>query len=224
MSKDNPIANAPLTALKTARKKWFDEYGSDRVEKKRYFALAFAALVVIAAQGTAISTMLPLVQVVPYVVKVGQDGSVTASRAGAQKYEPGTAEKQYFLAQWTIKLMTLDRFMTKQYLTDAFLLATGKASAEMNDWFEKNKPFEALAKDPSLTRSVTVRSVTFIQEGAALVRISTEARSMGQRAAERKNLLLTIHYVVIPPTTEKEIFDNPIGLFVTHFDINEDMT
>lgn len=225
MSDQDIPDNAPITAFEKARIRWFENYGAAIVENRRLFFIAVAQAIAILGLGGAIFFMMPLKTVVPYTVKVNQEsGQVTVAPVGMQRYMPGDPEKQYFLAQWATKLMTLDKFMTERYLTDSYILTRDKAVSEIQDWIDHNRPIEAITKDPSLTRTVTIRSVSFIQDGAALVRATLETRSVNQKAADRKNVLVTIHYAVIPPKTEKEILENPIGLFVTHFAINEDLT
>lgn len=222
MKKEDSLRNAPISAFEKARFEWFERYGSSVMGSNRLFILAVILAVATIAQSLAIFVMMPLKTVQPYVVKVSDDGQATATSVGTVAYQPGDAEKRYFLADWVTKLLTLDKYMTENNLVAAFYRTRNKGSSEFSDWVDQNKPAEALNLDPSLTRAVAIRSISFIGDGAALVRASLETRTSAQSAQMKKNVIVTIHYALIPPTTEKEILENPIGLYITHFAINED--
>jgi type IV secretory pathway TrbF-like protein len=217
------MKNSPVTAFEKARIKWFEQYGSAVVGSNRMFFLAMSMVVAVVALCITIMMMMPLKTVQPYLVKVNADGMPTATPVAMESYRPGEAEKKYFLSDWAVKLLTLDRFLTNKNLLDAYARARDKAIPEFAEYVETNKPAEALRLDPNLTRIAKIRSVAFISDGAALVRAALETRSGKGQAITRKNVILTIHYSLIPPRTEQEIFDNPIGLYITHFALSEDL-
>jgi len=226
MSKDNfsDIRNSPTTALQKARQRWFEEYGAAGMNSNRMFVGLMASLITNISLGIALAVMMPLKTVQPWMVKVDkEEGVATATKVGTAPYQPGDPEKRYFLAEWTTMLLTLDKYMTEKNLVKAFYRTRGKGSSEFGDWVDVNKPAEALKLDPSLTRNIQIRSISFVADGAALVRVSLETRTSAQSSPIRKNVIATIHFAVIPPTTEQEILENPIGLYITHFAISEDM-
>lgn len=215
--------NAPASAHIKARQIWFEQYGSSVMNRNRLFIIAVLEAIVIFVMGIAIASLTPLKTVVPYVVKVHTDGQVSTSPIGSKVYQPGDNEKQYFLAEWSTKLLTLDRFVTIKNLESAFYKTRNKATSEFSDYIDQYKPAEKLKQDQSLTRSVTIRSISFVADGSALVRASLETRSLNQSAPDKKNIIITIHYSIVPPQTQQDILDNPIGLYITHFAINEDL-
>jgi len=218
-----PPPEAPPQAALPARDAWFEAYAVPVVERARYFTLSVVLSLAVVAAAIAIAALVPLKTVVPFVIERGENGAVAAIPAAAQKYVPGVAEKRYFIAQWAKKLLTIDHYFTEPYLSDAYLLTRGKATAEFTDWLQKNTPIAELQKDPSLTRTVSISSVSLLQDEVALVRLATERRSMANPAATRARFVLTVHFTVQPPRTEEELFRNPIGLFITHFAINDDL-
>jgi len=218
-----PPPQAPLQAFERPRQAWFEAYGVPVVERARYFVLAVVLALALLAAAIALAVTVPLKSVVPYVIDRNDSGAVTPMPAAAQKYLPGASEKRYFIAQWAKKLLTIDRYFTETYLSEAYLATRGKATTEFTDWMQHNAPIAALQRDPSLTRAVTISSVSLLQDDVALVRLSTERRSMANPEAQRTRSVLTIHFVVQPPRTEEDLFRNPIGLFVSHFVVNEDL-
>ncbi len=215
-------SNAPLTAFEQARIEWFERYGSAIVDKNRAYVLTVLLAAAVFAMGYALASIAPLKTVVPYVIKVAESGVATPLNAAAQGYQPGEAERRYFLAQWVNKVLTLDPFLTDRNLIEASGLTRGKAIKELTDWVKVEKPFEAVRTDQSLTRVVQINTVSFLNDGVALVRVSTETRSLN-KSASTKRYMVTIHYAVVPPLTEAEIYKNPVGLFVTHFSIQEEL-
>jgi type IV secretion system protein TrbF len=218
-----PPPQAPLTAFTRAPQAWFEVYGVPVVERTRYFVLALLLALALLAAAVALAVTVPLKSVVPYVIERNDNGAVTPMPAAAQKYLPGAAEKRYFIAQWARKLLTIDRYFTETYLSEAYLSTRGKATAEFTDWLQRNAPIAELQKDPSLTRTVSISSVSLLQDDVALVRLATERRSMSNPEARTARSVLTVNFVVQAPKTEEELFRNPIGLFVSHFSINDDL-
>ena len=222
-SNSPPAKNSPLTAFEKARLVWFQLYGSAVVGSNRLFIVTLVVCITCIGQGIAIMSMLPLKTVVPYIVKVNNDGMVTSNPVEMSNYTPGDAEKKYFLSDWSVKLLTLDRYLTNKNLLDAYERVRDKATNEFADFVATNKPAEALKLDTQLTRGVKIRSVAFISEGAALVRLVTETRAGQGQSYIRKNMIITVHYTLVPPKTEQEIFSNPIGMYITHFSLSEDL-
>lgn len=216
-------SNAPITAFDKARIEWYERYGSAVVEKNRYFVLLVVAVVMVIAMAFSIAAMAPLKTVVPYYIKVANDGSVSvdSSGIGSSSYKPGEAEKKYFLAGWVTRLMTIDPYITKKNINDNYLQTSGKANDELTAYLRDQKPIEAMTADPNLTQTVKINGINFLQDDAALVKLSTERRTKDN--VETKSWLVTLHYVLIPPKDPDDILKNPLGLFITHFDVSAEI-
>lgn len=219
MSEDR-MKKSPITAT-TKGKGLFERFGGPIVDRNRWF-LGFAFMCVIClVQTYAITVMLPLKTVVPWMVTVKDTGKIEGTPVASINFVPDENSKRYFLKDWVTKVFTLDRFLTEKYLIDSYKLVRGQGSEEFRQFIETNKPLIALRSDPNLVQAVVIRSVSFIQDSAALVRIRVETRnSEGVRFADK---LVTVHFSVVPPKTEQEIYANPIGLYITHFAVSEDI-
>lgn len=213
---------APPVAFGAAARGWFEIWGAVTVERNRYFLLCIVLAVAVTALAAALAVLVPLRRVVPYVVKVADTGAVTVAPSAAQEYVPGQAEKAYFLARWVSNLLTLDPYLTERQLTEAYGQTRALATGEFVDWLRSNRPLEQLRREPSLVRTVAINTVTPLQEDVVQVRVRTETRSLAQ-SPEVRRFQVTIRYTVQPPATEAQIIKNPIGLFVTHFAINEEL-
>lgn len=215
--------SAPLTAFERAQFEWFERYGCAVVERNRMFVGWVLTTVALLAACLALVVLMPLKTVEPFVVRVADNGMAIADRTGAQNYRPGRAERTYFVSRWVQQVLTMDPYLTERQLAEAYRMTSGLATQQMLDWMKGDRPIERLKKDPGLNRSVSIVTVSPLDEGVMQVRVRTETRSLGT-AAQVKTLQVTIHYAIVPPKSEAEIIQNPIGLYVTRFNIAEEMS
>lgn len=211
------MGNAPLTAFAEAQTKFFEIYGSSKVEASRWFVFAMSGLLVIFMLGFAIYQMMPLKTIVPYMVVADRTRGAVAETVEASKFKPDESVRSYFLSKWIEKMRTLDPYLTEKNIKEAYLVTRDKASQEFTDYLREEKPIEQLVKDRSLTRTVNFITINPGKEdNIAFIRVSEETRS-GVGKVDIKRFMFTIHYVVTPPKTEEELRVNPIGIYVTHF-------
>lgn len=211
------MGNAPLTAFDEAQNRFFEIYGSAKVESSRWFVAFIVAMAVAAMLGIALYNVMPLKTVVPYMVKVDSQTGAVAQVVTAANFKPDAAVRTYFLSQWVEQVMTLDPYQTQKNVKKAFSVTRDKAVTEFTELLSTDKPIERLVGDPSLTRVVKVNSINpGTSDGIAFVRITTEERS-GPGALKTKRYVFTIHYALVPPQTEEDLRINPIGMFITHF-------
>ena len=223
-SSADPIGNSPPTAFDKGKQEWFERMGAPVVERARYFLLAtLFGLAFLGVVGT-LMYMMPLSRVEPYVVHVDKvTGQTAAVRAASETYKPGVREKQYFITKWVRGLLELDPNTTERTLVEVYESSRGKAIDEFTDFITRTKPVLRVRTEVNLTRTVEIKSYSPLNDQSSLVRVETEERSINKPPL-RRSYVVTVHYAIDPPKTEKEIMKNPIGLFVTHFAINEDMS
>ena len=211
----------PITAI-TKGKGLFERFGGAVVESNRWFTAFIVMCFVCLVQLYSFNSMLPLKTVVPYLIQVKDTGQIAAKPIEAANFTPDENAKRYFLTQWVTKLFTLDRFLTEQYLVDAYSVCRTEAAEEFRSYINENQPIVALRSDPNLVQNITIRSVSFLQDGGALIRVRVLRRNaQGLKTSDK---LITVHFSIIPPKTEQEIYTNPIGLYITHFAVGEDIS
>lgn len=199
----------------------FERWGGAVVESNRWFIAFIVMCMVAVLQMYALMQMLPLKTVVPWMITVKDTGKIEGTPVEALKFTPDDNAKRYFLKEWTTKIFTLDRYLTEKYLVEAYSKVRGNATSEFRQFVNESQPLVVLRTNPELVQNITIRSVSFIQDSAALVRIRVETRN--KTGLKYSDKLVTIHFAVIPPKTEAEIYANPIGLYITHFAISEDV-
>jgi type IV secretion system protein TrbF len=220
---DEAGSAAPLTAFEHARIEWFERYGCAIVDRDRMFVGWVLTTLALLAACAALLVLMPLKTVEPFVVRVADNGSVVAERAAAQRYQPGRAERTYFVSRWVQQVLTIDPFLTERQLAEAYRMTSGLATQQLLDWMKSDRPIERLKKDAGLHRSVSIVTVAPLDDTVLQVRVRTETRSL-VNAALTRTYQITVHYAIVPPKTEAEIIQNPIGLYVTRFNIAEEMS
>lgn len=221
---DAPVAEqTPPVANPRVIQAWFEVQGAATVERNRWFLISLILGLGLLISATTLLGLFPLKRVVPFILNRTENGAIAMATLQVHPYQPDEAVKRYFLAQWVRQLLTLDPHQSSANLASAYRLTRSKATVEFTDWVQRHQPLAILRKDPSLTRTVSISSISMIDDGAALVRVTTEQRNAGNPMALREKLVLTLHFSVVAPQQEADVLDNPAGILVTHFLVNSDL-
>lgn len=214
--------NVPPTAYEKGKAEWFERVGGPVVERARWFLMSLFLAMCLGVALYAISVMAPLKTVVPYQIEVDKHtGDARATKISTERFVVDERQKKFFLGRWVVKTLSIDPYTTKTDIVEAFGFVRGKAIEEYKELMAKTQPISRLAKDKSLTRMITIISTNFVADGSALIRFEAEERSAGL-APSKKRYSINMHFEVVPPTTEKEIYENPNGIFITHFALQEE--
>ena len=218
-----PPAQAPASARGAPPPPWFERLEGASVDASRNFAAACVFALAFLASTAALVLIAVSHRVEPYVLQATAEGAILPSGGRLVPYRPGGAERRYFLAQWSRHLLAIDAALSETWLSEAYQLTRGKATVEFTDWVKGSGPMQRLRDDPSLSRSANISSISLVDDGLALVRVSCERRSLANPAAQHEKFLLTIHFSAEPPVTEEAVLRNPIGLTVSDFQVSEDL-
>lgn len=199
-------------------------------ERNRAWAFAFFAVLVALVEGIAIASMLPLKTETPYYLEVDKlTGEVRATEKVAQRFTPGELTLRYFLNQWTDRRLGLDpevRIAEKE-IALAYVMTSGAATAQFDEWLDRERPFERLKRDPGYSREVEMSPISFIDTNVAVVDVTITEKMMGNTINTGRKRL-TVHFAVVPPaadadeaTIKKLRRINPIGFYVTHYSLDD---
>lgn len=185
-------------------------------------ALAGIALV----EALTIMQMVPLKERVPYFVEVEQTtGRVMPSDRAAKTFVADENNKRYFIKDWVQAMFSIDQARTKGILLPrAKAMTRSKATNQYSEWLDRDQTLLHMIEEPELSRSIELRSISFVPgaESVAIIRalFHTEGK-YGGRKSEGK--VITVTYALIPPETDEEILRNPIGLFITEFNVDSEV-
>lgn len=222
--KDEPAQLSPVPGetFEPTRRRYFQIGAASVVEANRWFIFCLVLAAIAVASVIAVAALAPLKTVELHVVKVDESGRTEIAPAASQRYVPGENELRYFLKEWVVQMYTIDPALTRNYLNRAYGFCADKACQMFEEWVAKEEPLAVIARTPGLIRSVAVNTVAFVPNNVAMIRFVAETRVAAREQPRRQRLLMTVNYRIVPPTTPEEIFRNPLGLYVTHFTINEE--
>lgn len=170
-------------------------------------------------QGIALLSLVPLKERVPYMVEVETStGAVRAMDAAAQRFTPDEKSIRYHLAKWAENLLTIDEHSRGMRLPQSYGLMRGAARDQWQALIEREKPLDRLAEDPLYRRQARIVSVALLSKETALIRVELTDTKRSTRMVQ-----ITLSFAMIPPSTDEEVFRNPIGLWITNFGVQDEL-
>lgn len=217
------LDDAPNVAFEKAKQVWAERMGEPIVERNRWFLVSIVLLIGLVACLSALNMLMPLKTAVPMIIKIDRaTGEIVGKPVEVAAFKPGEAEKKYFITRWIRDIIDLEPGITERNLREAFGFVRGKASDEYKDFMKQTRPLARLMEEKTLTRKTDIVSFNFTTENAASVRFQTEERQAGASPVIKRYAAF-ITYEIYPPKTDREIVENPLGLFITHFTIAEEL-
>jgi type IV secretory pathway TrbF-like protein len=217
---DMPAAVPPPALAKHANTQFFERFGKPIVERNRFFLLTLVMASAVAFMALALVLILPLKQVVPYIVEVNQHGTIAAQPIPATHLNPTHNELRFFLARWAHNLVAINPVLTKRHLVTDYKMARGEAWQQFKVWLRRYNPLGRLMSDPTLRVAAQVESVNFLGKGNAYIKMdATESSSQAGGRIKDLRYAITVTYVIVPPTTVARIYKNPEGIYITNFSI-----
>lgn len=221
---------APDTAFVRARNEFYESVGTPVVQRARLWTINIVLLGVIIAMALAIKAMLPLKTVQPWVVKVDDArGTVELDKGAAtlaQAYSPSRPVLERELFEFVKALWSINGdypTLTKETQESAYARTRDRAAQEFRDFVKREGIYGRMRSEPGLTRSVERKTITFrAEEGVAMARFATSERTRSKPDAVRREWLMMLQYKLVPQNAPNEIERNPLGLYVFHFEINEE--
>ena len=201
---------------------WIDDPIA-RLERGRRLALTIAIVAsgVAALEAVALATLVPLKSQTPYVITVDrQTGYAETARA----VQPGPltqdqAIAQSALVQYVIARETFDATDLRDTYRKTNLWSAGEAGRQYRETMQRANPASPLALYPPTTVvSTTVKSVSMLSQGGALVRFDTTRRDAGATGGERRAWTAVIGFRFTgAPLRMEDRFLNPLGFQVTSY-------
>ncbi len=184
---------------------------------------------VLAVAGLVIA--LPLKKSIPYFYEVDSStGRVGVSNRLVEELQVSDKNIAYFLRLWVARVVTINAATLKDGLPSAYRWTRGAAQTELDDWSEKeDRTAERISKVSGLTRDLLgVPNVSFNEDRNLAFIDFVWIEKVGGIERERKRKLITLEFGLLPPKSgernAKDDADNPLGLAITHFTINEQVS
>jgi type IV secretory pathway TrbF-like protein len=200
---DNPYLSA---------REWNERYGDYIARARSWRWAAFAALAVSLVLAIGVVWQAGQSKVVPYVVEVDKLGDAVAV-ARADRAAP-TDERvvKAQLAAWIVDVRSVssDPLAQKSALSRSYAMTAATATIFLNDYYQQHSPF-----GQSRTVAVSVDAVLPVSKQTYQLQWSEDARDLQGGDLATTHWLASIAVAFDPPTDERGILTNPLGLYIT---------
>jgi type IV secretion system protein VirB8 len=201
---------------------WADDRAEARARsERRAWLIATIAICVAALEALAIVGLTPLKTVEPYTLLVDrQTGYVQALKPlEPQRVSDDAALTQSFLTQYVIAREGFDYDSVRDDYRKVGLWSAGEARQSYVTAMQASNVDSPLARYPRTTTiDVTIKSVTSLSKGVALVRFLTERRAAGGPASDPRNWVAVIHFGYSSAALSvADRMINPLGFQVSRY-------
>ncbi len=214
---DNPYLNA--------RRTWNDHMGSVAASRSMWQILAILSLMIVLAAVGGIIHIGSQSKFIPYVVQVDQLGeAVAVSRADiASAVDPRVIHASVAAFITDLRLVTPDIALQRRAIFRAYAMLSQNdpATAKTNEWLngtENSSPFKRAA-----TETVSIEIISVIPQTPETWQVDWKETTYDRQgtvseAPFRMRALLTIYSVgSTANTTEEQIRNNPLGIYISDY-------
>lgn len=216
VSYDSPAVETPY--LK-AKKEWDDRIGSARVQAAGWRLVALLSLLVAIVLLVVVVMALALHKNTVYVAEVTKAGQVVNVKPLEIPYNPTQAQQEYFVSNFIkeSRSLPLDPVVAKKNWVKAYDHLTQRSAAEYSKMMKKADLIKLLGKE---TITVKISAVNPMSANTYQVNWSETTVNMDGKTEKEKKYSGVFTTVVKQPTTSTEILKNPLGLYISNFDVS----
>lgn len=209
----------------SARRSWNEHVGGLAASRRMWQLMAILSFLIVLAAVGGIITIGSQSKFIPYVVKVDDLGTAVATTRADRAAPVDGRVVQAQLGQFiqSARFVTSDIALQRQgiFRVYSMLLPNDPAMGKMNDWLNGNAETTPFARAAS--RTVTVEIASVIPQTAQTWQVDwteTERDRQGGLIQPPMKMRALVTIRVAAPntgTTEQQIHDNPLGIFVSDY-------
>jgi type IV secretory pathway TrbF-like protein len=220
----------PDAAFAAARNEFFQSTGSTVVANGRLFLINVFLLLIVIILSITLYSVYPLKTTEPYVISVdGARGVVAKSTGEVQRavdYTPDRPVLEREIYSFVDRLYAINADYPKIVRDGhvaAYSYSRGRAITEFKAFMDAEQPYQRQAKTKGLIRTTEKKTISFREDGKlVLIRFRTNERSTDQPIPIARDWVMTLQFAREQPTAKEVLDVNPLGLYVTHFEIVEE--
>jgi type IV secretion system protein TrbF len=207
------------TPYQRARDEWDARMGSAVLSARSWRRIAFSALALSAALGTALTIVALQKRTFVHVVEVAPEGQVLSVRATSDRWTPDKAQTAYFLGEFvrSVRALPTDPVVLRENWLGAYKFLTPQAAAKLNEIARQDDPFKQLG---NTGRTVHIRSIVQRTDKSWQVTWTEETSGLSLPIRESYTGLFTVK--LAPPRNANQVATNPLGLFIEDFSWSRD--
>jgi type IV secretion system protein VirB5 len=197
----------------SARREWNERYGDYIARARNWRWAAFAALFVSMILSVGVVWEATRSKIVPYVVAVDKLGDIAAVRRADRAAPADERVVKAEIASWVVDVRTVssDPGAEKSALSRAYALTASTAVTFLNDYYRQHSPF-----GQTRTAAVSINTVLPVSAHTYQIQWSEDARDLQGNPAGTTHWLASLTLAFDPPTDERGVLANPLGLYVTN--------
>ena len=202
-----------------AKKEWDDRIGDARVQAKNWRFIALLSSLISILLLVMLWISLSMGQVMVYVAEVTKAGRVVNVAPLTTKYQPNQAQTEYFVTYFIklIRQLPLDPVVAKKNWLQAYQFLTQRASQQLNDYFTQNNPVNLLGKQ---TVTVTINDINMVSDQSYHADWTEITYNLSGQIEKQQNYSGMFTTTYHQPTTQQEIYQNPLGIYIIDFHIS----
>jgi type IV secretory pathway TrbF-like protein len=206
---DAAVLDSPYLS---ARREWNERYGDYIARARSWRWAAFAALAVSLVLATGVVWQAAQSKVVPYVVEVDKLGDAVAVARADRAAPVDVRVIKAQLAAWIVDVRSVssDPLAQKTALSRSYALTAATATLFLNDYYRQHSPF-----GQPRTVTVSVDAVLPVSKQTYQLQWSEDARDLQGRDLATTHWLASVIVAFDPPTDERGVLNNPLGLYIT---------
>lgn len=197
------------------RREWNERYGGYIARARTWRLVAIGSLSVSALAVGGLAWVAGQSKVTPYIVEVNGLGDAVPVAIADRAARPDARIIRAQLARWATNCRSvyLDATAERQAIEQCYAMINrrGPAFQTATDYHRANEPFTR-AQSESVT--VQVETVLPISEDSWRIEWREEVRGRDGNVSSRTNWQAVVGITVIPPTDERQVLVNPMGVFV----------
>jgi type IV secretory pathway TrbF-like protein len=207
----------PDSAFNRARAEWNDRIGGTIRGARNWRLAAFAAFTVAALSIIGLIYQSSKSSVVPYYVRVAENGQPFVVGAVPEVFSPTLNEVRWQLGTWLewVRSTPLDSVVVKKNYQSAMYFMRQAAANKLNEWAQKDPRLQNIGRETvefSLTGIAPISGSKSYQ-----ARWKEFFRNSEGGMKEEQHWVATFDVEVQPPATADLIQRNPIGLYIKDF-------
>jgi type IV secretory pathway component VirB8 len=223
-------AQLPDAAFARARNEYMDSVGRAVVDRARLFIAASGFLLLALLLAAMLIMVLPLKTTEPYVLAIdatrGFVGPAAASVQRAASYTPERPVLERELFQFVERLFAINadypRVVQDGHVA-AYAYTRGRAITEFRSFMDQEQTYQRQKATPGLIRTVERKTISFREDGGlVLIRFRASERTRDRPVPLLRDFLMTLQFVREQPRERSELDSNPLGVYLTHFEIVEE--
>lgn len=197
------------------RREWNERYGSYIAQARNWRLVAIGSLCVSAIACGGLAYVAGQSKITPYIVEVNGLGDAVPVAIADRAARPDARIIRAQLASWATNCRSVyfDANAERQAINNCYAMINrrGPGFQTVADYHRANEPFTR-AQSESVT--VQVETVLPLTEDSWRVEWREEVRGRDGNVSSRTNWQAVVAVQVIPPTDERQVLVNPMGVFV----------